>query len=278
MRKQLLAISIILCTVASCNSVEKDANAKLEEAREAYLNGDCSLAKQLIDSIKILYPKAYDTRHASMRLLEDVELKEQEMKIATIDSTLAAKQEEFEVKKKGFILEKDTAYQQIGHYIAPSQVIDRNLHRSYLRFQTDETGNASMTSIYCGSGIRHTSVKVLAPDGSSAETPSAKDSYETENLGERTEKADFKLGEDGGVINFIRENKDKNIKVTFIGDRNFSTTMTPADRQAAAAVKDFSDLLSSVDSLNKEKEQANLKIRFINKKVARREASTEEAD
>ena len=36
-----------------------------------------------------------------------------------------------------------------------------------------------MTSIYCGAhNIHHVAVKVTAPDGSFAETPAAKDSYE----------------------------------------------------------------------------------------------------
>lgn len=47
----------------------------------------------------------------------------------------------------------------------------------------------SMTSIYCGpSNIHHISVKVIAPDGSFAETPASKDSYETTDLGEKIEK------------------------------------------------------------------------------------------
>lgn len=69
------------------------------------------------------------------------------------------------------------------------------MHRSFLRFQVDELGKMSMTSIYCGSGnIHHVGVKVIAPDGSFAETPASKDSYETTDMNEKIEKADYKLG------------------------------------------------------------------------------------
>ena len=109
----------------------------------------------------------------------------------------------------------------------------KNLHRSFLRFQVDENGVMSMTSIYCGAhNIHHVAVKVTAPDGSFAETPAAKDSYETTDLGEKIEKADFKLGEDGNVMGFLYLNKDKNIKVNYQGERPYSITMTAADRQA----------------------------------------------
>ena len=94
-----------------------------------------------------------------------------------------------------------------------------------------------MTSIYCGAhNIHHVAVKVTAPDGSFAETPAAKDSYETTDLGEKIEKADFKLGEDGNVMGFLYLNKDKNIKVNYQGERPYSITMTAADRQALASV------------------------------------------
>ena len=46
-------------------------------------------------------------------------------------------------------------------------------------------------------------MKVIAPDGSFAETPSSKDSYETTDMNEKIEKADYKLGEDGNVIEFL---------------------------------------------------------------------------
>ena len=79
-----------------------------------------------------------------------------------------------------------------------------------------------MTSIYCGAGnIHHVGVKVMTPDGSFAETPTSKDSYETSDMNEKIEKADYKLGEDGNVIEFLNLNKDKNIRVEYIGDRTY---------------------------------------------------------
>ena len=87
-----------------------------------------------------------------------------------------------------------------------------------------------MTSIYCGSNnIHHVGVKVIAPDGSFAETPTSKDSYETVDMNEKIEKADYKLGEDGSVIEFLNLNKDKNIRVEYLGDRIYKTTMSPTD-------------------------------------------------
>ena len=165
MKKPILFLTALCSLLTACEDVEK-ANEKLQLARQAYEAKQYNEAKIQIDSIKILYPKAFDARRAGLYLMQDIELAEQQQTLTYLDSLLQIHQTELENLKNHFVLEKDTAYQQIGHYLAPAQVIEKNLHRSYLRFQTDETGIMSLTSIYCGkSNIHHTAVKVTAPDG-----------------------------------------------------------------------------------------------------------------
>ena len=68
-------------------------------------------------------------------------------------------------------------------------------------------------------------------------------------MNEKIEKADYKLGEDGNVIEFLNLNKDKNIRVEFIGDRRYTTTMSPTDRQAVAGVYELSKILSAMQQI-----------------------------
>ena len=269
-----LFLGALSCLLVSCGNVEKQAEAKLLAARQAYEAGRFSEAKSLIDSIKILYPKAFDTRRAGLYLMQDVELAEQNKSLVYLDSLLQVEEQKLPALREGLVFEKDTAYQQIGHYLAPSQVIERNLHRSYLRFQTDENGAMSLTSIYCGrENIHHTAVKVSAPDKTFAQTPDSKDSYETSDLVEKIEKADYKMGEDGGVISFVCLNKDKDIRVEYIGDRTYVTRLTPADRQAAAKVYALSQVLSSITQIKQQKDETNLKIRFIQENIKKRKSA-----
>ena len=269
--KKAVFLACLCCTLFSCSNVEKKAGEKLRAAREAFQRGDYSEAKIQIDSIKILYPKAFETRREGIGLMQQVELKEQEKTLVYLDSMLQDKQKEVDALKKNYTFEKDAEYQRTGNYLHPSQVIEKNLHRSYLRFQVDETGVMSMTSIYCGPhNIHHLAVKVTAPDGSFAETPASKDSYETADLGEKIEKADYKLGEDGNVIAFLNLNKDKNIRVNYLGERSYATVMTPNDRKAVAAVYELPQLLSSITEIKREMEEANLKIEFVKRKIQER--------
>lgn len=275
--KKVILLACLCCTLFSCEDVEKKAGEKLQAAREAFELGNYNEAKILIDSIKMLYPKAFETRRAGIGLMQEVELKEQEKSLVYLDSMLQAKQKDFDAIKGKYTFEKDAEYQNIGNYLHPSQVIEKNLHRSFLRFQVDENGVMSMTSIYCGAhNIHHVAVKVTAPDGSFAETPAAKDSYETTDLGEKIEKADFKLGEDGNVMGFLYLNKDKNIKVNYQGERPYSITMTAADRQALASIYELAQLLSSMTEIKKNMEEANLKIKFVKKKMEERKDNAQE--
>lgn len=271
--KKLITFSCGLLLLTACESgIEKKANEQLIAARNAYEHGNYPEAKRRIDSIKTLYPKAFEARRAGQSLMLDVELKAQQEKLDSLSKALEICQEAFDAIKENYILEKDTVYQETGNYLWPTQVIEKNLHRSYLRFQVNEQGVLSMTSIYCGSGnIHHVKVRATASDGTSAETPNSRDSYETTDMNEKIEKADYKQEEIEDFIRFIALNKDKNIRIEYIGERKFVTTMTQTDHQAAAGIYELARIISDMEQIKKEQNSANLKIGFINKKKEKQE-------
>lgn len=271
--KKLIVLACATLTFMACGSdVEKKATEKLTAARTAFEHGDYNEAKLQIDSIKILYPKAFETRKEGIKLMQQVELKEQSESLVYLDSMLQTKQKELEGIIGKYTLEKDEEYQKVGNYFWPTQTVEKNLHRSFLRFQVSEQGAMTMTSIYCGAGnIHHIAVKVSIPDGTFAETPPSKDSYETTDLGEKIEKADYKIGQDGNVMGFLYMNRDKNIRVEYIGERKYTITMTPADKEALTRVYELAQLLSSIEQIKKEVAEANLKIQFVKKKMEQQE-------
>lgn len=267
--KRISYILLAVWLATACDDGgEKKAGLKLEAARHALEAGRYNEAKLEVDSIKILYPKAFEARKEGIKLMQQIDLKEQRQSLAYLDSMLQARQTEFEKMKDRYVLEKDAEYQQIGNYFAPSQTVEKNINRSFLRAQVSEDGIMTLTSIYCGpSSLHHTAVKVTAPDGSFAQTPPSKDSYESTDLGVKTEKADYKLGNDGDVIGFIVLNQDKNLKVEYLGDRKYHSSVPVADRQAITSVYELSQVLSAIEQIKKEMKEANLKIEFITRKI-----------
>ena len=272
-RATLIGVSALTLLLSSCgDGAEKKANERLEAARVAFAHGDYNDAKIQLDSIKILCPKAFEARRQGIVLMQQVELKEQQESLVYLDSMMQAKQEQFDAIKSKFTFEKNEEYQRIGNYFWPTQTIEKSLHRSFLRFQVNEQGVMTMTSIYCGpSFIHHLAVKVIAPDGTFAETPASKDSYETTDLDEKIEKADFKMGDDGNLMSFLYLNRDKKIKVAYLGGKKYSYKMAPNDMAALTNIYELAQILSAIDHIKKEQEEAQMKIQFIEKKMSERE-------
>ena len=123
MKKLIIFFCGTLALTACGNGIEKKANEKLTVARAAYERGDYEEAKTQIDSIKILYPKAFEARKAGQELMLDVELKAQQKILAYLDSALQSKQEAFDAIKDKYTLEKDAEYQQVGNYIWPTPLL-----------------------------------------------------------------------------------------------------------------------------------------------------------
>ena len=154
---------------------------------------------------------------------------------------------------------------ELARAFVQKEFVDRGMIADLAIHSPDKTGGIPNPHMHVMATMRP-----LNPDGSFAETPSSKDSYETTDMNEKIEKADYKLGEDGNVIEFLHLNKDKNIRVEYMGDRTYKTTMSPTDRLAAANVYELAQILSAMEQIKKEQEEANLKIGFINKKKERK--------
>ena len=268
MKKTGLSALLALSVLAGCgDGGEKAAQLHLQKAEKALQMEMFSEAKSQIDSIKVMYPKAFEARKQGIKLMQQVDLKEQQKTLVYLDSAMQVKQAQFDSIKGNFVLEKDTAYQEIGNWFYPTQVVEKNVGRSFLRGQVNELGEMSLTSIYCAGGqVNHTSVKVSVGD-TFAETPMSNDSYTTTDLGKTIEKADYKVGEDGGVVGFILTNQDKNIQLTFIGDKTYRTAMQKNDRKAIVELAELARILSGMEEIRKQQKEANLKIQFVTRKI-----------
>ena len=259
-------LALVICTGCS-DGGEKEAQKRLQKAEVALQQENFSEAKLQIDSIKVLYPKAFEARKQGIKLMQQVDLKEQGKTLVYLDSMMQVKQAQLDSIKGNFVFEKDTAYQDIGNWLYPIQVVEKNVGRSFLRGQVNELGEMSLTSIYCAGGqLNHTSVKVSVGD-TFAETPMTNDSYTTTDLGRTIEKADYKVGNDGGVTGFIVANADKNIQLTFIGDKTYRTAIQKNDRKAIVELTELARILYGMEEIRKQQKEANLKIQFVTRKI-----------
>ena len=282
MKRTLIIIAVTLIAVSCAENVEKLAAKHLDNAKEAFSLGNFNVAKQEIDSIRILFPKAFETRRQGIRLMQQVEEAEQLRVIEYEDSMIAVAQAAFDKIKGNYAFEKDERYQDIGLYTVKSQAPQRNTDRTYIRAQVDELGRMTLISSYRGSSYIHHDWLKLSVGEVYVDTPESKDRHEFTDLGVYYEWLSFINGNDGGAAAFISANKDADIRYTLYRKagqeesrpvyRNLK--LNKDDRYAIASLYDLSQVLLSLNEHKNLRDDAERHLMFIRSKM--KDESTEE--
>ena len=260
-----LATGLLL---ANCiEDIEKQAQPYFLRAQQSYASQQYALAKLQIDSIKQLYPKAFDTRTQAQALLIDVELAEARAGKAYTDSLLTAAQAKAEPLAKVLYLDKDARYQDIGTYYASRHRTEKNVGKSYLRPQTDERGTFTITSFYRDRAITPQTLRFAAPDGSYVDLQSTAEPYVMSDATGYTERTDFAATPD--VAHFVAQHTT--VKVTLIGEKSKAQIpFAKAEAQALAQVAEFAATLQSVATLQSQQEELARRIAFYEQRQAQR--------
>jgi hypothetical protein len=274
--KKILAILAIGAFMVACEeSIEQKATHHLDNAKEAFSMGNYNVAKQEIDSIKILYPKAFETRRQGIRLMQQIEEAEQMRIIEFEDSMIAVCQDMFDKIKADYAFEKDERYQDIGLYTIKSQAPQRNTDRTYIRAQVDELGRMTLISCYRGSSYIHHDWLKLSVGDVYVDTPESKDRHEFEDLGVYYEWLSFINGNDGGAAAFINANKDANITFTLYRKTGPDSSrpvyrnlkLNKDDRYAIARLYDLSQVLLSLNEHKNLRDEADRHLKFIHSRM-----------
>jgi hypothetical protein len=271
MKKNILIICSLLLVIA-CSSDKEKALSFLKNAQTLYETGEYATAKQMLDTIKVLYPKEFAVRKQSLQLSRLVEIKIQERNLAFCDSMALVRQAEFETLKSGFLFEKNKKYDDVGKYLDKQQKLENKLQRSYIRISVNELGEISLASVYYGKGaIHHTALKVSKTDGEYTQTQEIPYdggvNYSFVDLGMTTEVVTYAGGKDNGVIRFIYDNKDEALKAEYLGDKKTTIAVSPGDKDALVKTVDFAIILSDMEKLKKEKEKAAARIVYLQSKT-----------
>ena len=282
--RMILAVAALSALIISCaENVEKLAGRHLNNAKEAFSIGNYNVAKQEIDSIRILYPKAFEARKQGIKLMQQVEEAEQMRAIEYEDSMITVAQAAFDQIKAGYAFQKDEQYQDLGLYTIKSQDPTRNTDRTYIRAQVDELGRMTLISSYRGSSYIHHDWLKLSVGDLYVDTPESNDRHEFKDLDVCYEWLSFINGNDGGAAAFISANKDANITYTLYRKTGPDSSrpvyrnlkMTKDDRYAIAKLYELSLVLSTLDEHKKAREEADRHLKFIRSRM--KEDLTEDA-
>lgn len=259
-----LFLSVIL--LFSCAGKNKGAKEYLSQAGKAYQEGNYSLAKLKIDSIKILFPKSFDEINAGFALMQEVRMAENKRNIVYCDSMLREKYVELNETLNLFDYVRDERYQEFGDYYPKSYPYQSSLNQNSIRSGVQEKGRLFIESILSGSALKHNKVKVSTKDGNFAETLAVTSdglNYRFSTLNKSYEIVRYSGDSENGLANFIYTFRDQPVSLQFIGNRTITVIMTNAAKKGICDSFELSALLLDIEQLKLEKEKSEALIRYL---------------
>ena len=270
--KTVLLVAAAALMFSCVSNVEDPAEDLLSRARKEYEGGNYNNTRMLIDSIRIVSPKAYKTLREAEKLRREAMKKECERNVVFYENALQSLTATRDSIAAEFDFSFDKRYQNKGYYTVPSQAMAQNVYNNFLRASVHEDGAMYLTSFYRGKSIRHKCVKLSSGDAYvSCDKPFLERNYK--DLGVNNERRDYKYGEDGGLIEFVLLTEDA-IEVELSGaNGKVNYTLRPAD---AAAIRKAYELSLAINAVRRAEDllgEARYMLDFLKKSEARSTAS-----
>ena len=271
--KKYLSLCFLILFAMACNNDSKLAENLLREAQAYCEAHEWATTKLYIDSLRKTYPKEVKIQRGALLLMRKINLAEQTRNLNYCDSMLIVCQIKADLLKKNFVFEKDTIYDEVGKYISKQQQLESNMQKSYIRCSVNERGEMYLASVYYEvNPINHSRLKVSKPDGQYSETENIpRDgglNYSFKNLGATTEIVTYMKGKDGGVIQFICNNRNEKLTAEYLGgSKVYTFTMAGNDKNAVVEMNELAIVLSDIEQLKKEIPKAQRRIEYLKEKT-----------
>lgn len=254
--------------ITSCGEKKnEDAIRYLDNIRTLYERGEYNEALTRIDSIQVLFPKAFTEIKAGLALRHDVRKASDQREIQRSDSLLAIYEPKIDSIKKLFVYQKDK--EDDGGVFIPKTVNTSHLVSTVLRSGVNEDGTLYIESVYIG-GQLHNRVEVSTKGKQTAESLPIEDegfNFRFSNLGNQYEVMKVTPFHDNGLAKFIVDNVEKPLTVRLKGNSTMSYSLSNVHKKAIVDSYNLSGLILLQDSLNIAKDKAQVRIKYLDSKA-----------
>ncbi|QIA09769.1 hypothetical protein [Draconibacterium halophilum] len=248
---QYLVLFVLIIFVSCGPSDEDKARVKIDLAKNLLAKNDTAKAIRTLDSIPKLYPEAMYSANAAKNLLQEVRFQVMQRKEAELDSATVQVAE----LEKSFVKEK-TEFDRYTQYIHKRQTFKRAWDRSYIQVHLDERGELYLSSNYHGENwLDHTGLRVY-DSGDDAKTDQipidSGDNHRSDFMEAKWEKVSYRNGKDNGVIEFIANNVERNLKAVFLGNEYYYIILETYDKEAVRDALALSKAIKKKNMLKQE--------------------------
>lgn len=261
-RLRYIIVSVFLFALFSCGkSYKEKAAEKLAQAVATCERGDSILALSQLDSVAFMFPEAVEitgkAKEFGKKINSEILYRKQDQYDRLTEKIVSL--------EKSFVTEK-TEYDRFTQYIHKMQNFDRRWNKSFIQLHLDERGELYISSNYYGEQwLNHVGIRVY--DGVfQAKTDTIPignpNNHQSEFMNTHWEKVSYKNGKDNGVIQFIADNADRNLKAVFLGKRMYFIVLEAYDKQAIKDALELSNALKHKIQLEKEIRELQSKINY----------------
>jgi len=251
---------LISIQLISCGKSEKQlATEKLRQAEQLFQQGDTLTAIQTADSVRMLYKGAIQQVVASDQFKKKVYgemLYRAQDELDTLNAGMAD-------LMKNFVEEK-TEFDRYTQYIHKRQEFQRRWNKSFIQIYLDERGEIYISSNYYGEQwLDHVAIRVYDGDlqAKTDTVPLGSPlNHHSDFLNTKWEKVTYMDGKDNGVIEFIAQHADRNLKAVFLGKRYYYIILEDYDKQAFVQTLALSKALKRKAKLEKEIKKLQSKV------------------
>lgn len=274
---RIVVVMALFIVVSACKEKKnEDAIKYLDNVKILYQQEKYKEALLAIDSLQILYPKAFPEIKEGLVLKQDVRKAYDTKQIADCDSLMATNQPKIDSIKKLFVYRKDKEDEK-GTFI-PKTVSGDLLTTTMMRAGVEERGDLYIESVFIG-GQYHNVIQAKAKNGSLAQTKPIDDegfSFRFSHMGKQYEILRAGQFHDNGLVDFILENNKEPITIILKGKNSNSFSLANIQKKAIVDSYNLSKLILQQDSLSTAREKATYRIKYVDEQKQKSEALKEE--
>ena len=252
---------LILIALLACGKSDKDkATEKLNIAVTLLAKGDTATALLQLDSVQISFPQVRevgkDANELEDKIYTEIYAKKQDQ-LNQLNNRLTELEKLFDKEK--------TEFDRYTQYVHKMQKFERRWNQSYIQLHLNEKGDLYISSNYYGTDwLDHTGIRVY--DGifqaktDSVSLDDTMNNHHSNFMNLHWEKVNYRNGKDNGVIQFIAEHADKNLKAVFLGKKMYFIVLESFDKQAIKDALALSNALKRKTELQSELKELQLRL------------------
>jgi len=242
-----------LIVFSSCTSdTRKRAELRLEQATTMYEEKKYEQSLRVLDSIQVWFPEEYPILTKALKLQKTVAKDYHGSFIDQANQLLTELEPKIESLSKNFYFTEGSAGRP-GSYEHKRQTIRNSWSRSFLKVNILENGEFWISSTYYGEDwLDHFCVKVYDRDlqvFSDTISLNHPDNKKLQDGDDKWETIDYRNETDGGVVGFIIENLNRNLKARFTGKSHYYIVLEKFDKEAVRDGFELAQVLQDINEL-----------------------------